>query len=68
MTIDAELCCITEFQLMAEESEGRVEEIDGPESYASMKSTSATNIVAEEFERCASDRTWGTRHSRQSLT
>ena len=42
---------------MAEESEGRVEEIDGSESYASMKSTSATNIVAmaaEEIERCAS--------------
>ncbi|CAI8028465.1 hypothetical protein GBAR_LOCUS16233, partial [Geodia barretti] len=37
-------------KLMAEESEGRVEEIDGPESYASMKSTSATNIVAEEYE------------------
>ena len=57
MTIDAELCCISEFQLMAEESEGRVEEIDGSESYASMKSTSATNIVAmaaEEIERCAS--------------
>ena len=53
VTIDAELCCISEFKLMAEV-------IDGPESYESMKSTSATNITAittEEYERCASYRT-----------
>ena len=78
MTIDSELCCIYEFQLMAEECEvvrvGRDEEIDALESCESMKSTSATNntaITTEEFERCASDRIHtprGTRHSRKSLT
>ena len=46
VTIDAELCYISQLQSMAEESESRVEEIDGSESYASMKSTSAANIVA----------------------
>ena len=50
MTIDSELCCIYEFQLMAEECEvvrvGRDEEIDALESCESMKSTSATNNTA----------------------